>query len=242
MAYYDINVLLALPSGPCTCPSKDCVYHTITSHSERVGRSMSRWTSPNSRVDDANMREARFGSPAECVTIHEGKDVPNESDRWIFDLVNGAPRSRLTIFGHGDNKSTNVGGRSPEELAKLIKVGCRIKRVTKISLLACYGGGNLDTAKGQEGHVTPSGSFAKQFHAHLALACEGIQLFVDLSARTRAMTTDVNSVRKALMPNGEEVKTPETKYLFFWVDTLLEGQQLKEQKKLPWGKLDRIRG
>ena len=243
MAYYDVNVLLALPSGGCTCrnvnaPSADCPHHTIVTHTERVRLSMSRWVSPNVRVKDAKDHAVRHGpNPAESVTIDENKDVPDESDRWLFDLVNGAPRSRLTIFGHCDNKSGKVGGRSPEALAELVKIGCRIRRVTKISLLACYGGGNTDSAQGQPGHLGASESFAKRFHEQLVLASTGRQLFVDLSARTRGMSTDVNGVRKALMPDNTEVRSADTKYLFSWVDTVLDGQVFREQKIVPRGKV-----
>lgn len=221
MSYYDINVLLALPSGQCTCPSDDCQPCIILNHRNRVLRSLSRWTSPQTRSDDRTGRAVTHNpNPAECVTVAEGRDVPNDADRWIMDLVNGAPRSRLTIFGHGGNQSKTVGGRTPEALAKLVVEGCRISKVTKISLLACYGGGNFDAPEGSPGHVDVASSFAKNFHAALVLVSEGRQLFSDVSARTHATTTDINSVRKVDIPHiGFVPKGLVSKFVFTWVES-----------------------
>lgn len=231
MAYYDFNAVLALPSGPCTCnvdPGK-CEPHIILKHSSRVVLSMSRWVSPVKKVGRTDIKEMKAsGRNAILVTVEEGKATPDDDlDLLSLEQFNNSKSSRLTIFGHGDPGSTTVGRRSPTALAELILVGCGIRKVTKISLLACYGAGNFNVKEGQAGHVGVNDSFARDFHAQLVQAVEGKSLFTKVTARTRALVIDSTLERLAAMPDKSLKHKPhDTKFVFEW---LADGDTYEQQ-------------
>jgi hypothetical protein len=75
--------------------------------------------------------------------------------------------SRLIILVHGDENSTVANGRyTPAQLAALVKSLLGGRRIQRISLHMCYGGGNKGTATGSnssEFHTSPQDSFAQKF-------------------------------------------------------------------------------
>ena len=222
MSYYDFNLLILLPSGSAEEAA------TIRDHAPRVEWSISRWSNSKHKRETRNSSHpfdsntsswARWRASWESITIPEGAEAPDPSDKYLFDIVNQAPSSRITIFGHGDAQSTIVGGRSPETLAKLLIEGCGLTAVTKISLLACYAGGNLD----EDGpKIEADSSYAKQFHGQLAIAVENKPVMTNVNARTRSIHTTVDGVREAQVgKQGEKnwVRRPaNSKYVFYWID------------------------
>lgn len=139
--------------------------------------------------------------------IEPGEKEPKGEDKHKFTRLNDELFSRLTIFGHGTKSSTSVGGRTPQQLANLLKIGCGVKRVGKISLVACYAGGNNDGKVPTD----PWNSFAAEFFAELGA---GFTSF-GLSARNRALGTNKNGLVSFV--EGKEIrKAPKSKVLFTW--------------------------
>jgi hypothetical protein len=146
-----------------------------------------------------------------------------------FQRLNEARRSRLVLFAHGDHSTTKMAAKTGDAMAKLLVNDFGLRRVTRISVLACIAGGD-----GQ-----PSvGCFAHEFHTYLA---RPLGVYTEVTARTglvRSAQVDVNNLhaagrREVWFPNAPGAtpksgngewrhRAPGSKYLWYWA----KGQQM----------------
>ena len=123
------------------------------------------------------------GRTLETLWIYRD-EKPDREDHAALFLQLGNPRqqTRLTIFAHGNESSTRVGGRSPTELAgMLVRFGLpRGAQNFRISLVACCAGGQM-----KEGGESET-SYGRDLHMMLKRIFE---IKCDLSARPGIMTT-----------------------------------------------------
>jgi hypothetical protein len=176
---WDYNICLALPSGG----PKD--QQTIRRDHGKVAQSMKKYQT----VEWVRDEPVKSGPVVKMVLVEPGQR-PTREDRAAFAEMNRSTApTRLTIFGHGDPGSQTVGGRSPGALAFDLKYDFGLRRVGKISLVACYAGGNYD----RDQRECLNDSFADRFHRALLLL-EVLPAY--LTARTGAMTTKHNEEGK----------------------------------------------
>jgi len=184
--FWEYNLCLALPSGDGKARQ------IIHDDHEKVALSMRKFTEP--KLNEEGYIVGVTGPVVELTTIKAGMHCAELPDFKKFAKLNAVQKSRLTIFGHGDKHSTTVGGRSPEELAKLLKFGCGVERVGKISLVACYAGGNFDDVDvNLKDDDQLLNSFATQFFGQLESKLVATSY---LTARTGAMAFEHKGGRK----------------------------------------------
>ena len=114
------------------------------------------------------------------------------------------PKSRLIIIGHGNRESTEIMARDPSShstldpktLAENVSNWLGNRKIERISLHMCYGGGNRGNAQGStlneeflaQFEVRPEESFAWEFAKHAG------QFAKEISARTQNVRERETSV------------------------------------------------
>jgi hypothetical protein len=155
--------------------------------------------------------------------------------RRCFEELNSAATSRLVLFAHGDQSTTRVADRTGERMARLLVDRFGLRKVTRISLLACYGGGDqAERFPGAPYHIPSVKCFAQEFH--YALGREK-NVRTEVTARTGVANSEMGTgKRQVWVPNelgaqpesgkGEyKHKAPGTKVLWYWEN----GQQRVRQ-------------
>jgi hypothetical protein len=78
-------------------------------------------------------------------------DRPREFRSYFQRLSEPRTETRLMIFAHGNRGSTSVGGRSPQQVAKLL-ADCGLKSGSerlRVSLVACCAGSTVHDVYGE---------------------------------------------------------------------------------------------
>jgi hypothetical protein len=243
---YDYDLVLAMPSG-----SKD-EQKIITTDTRLVAMSVGKqvWCQLPPVMDndyDSDLEPPApppflvWGKEVDVLTLEPGASEPGVSWSAYFAQLNEAERSRLVLFGHGAKTSERVGGRDADRLASFLVNKCKLTHVTRISLVACYAGGDFVA------FLPPAQSFASKFHYLLG---HPYGVFTEVTARTSSVKSveDRTSVltkdgfatetksHRAVWKNDEPFADPKTgkgkwahrgtdrKYRFFW------SQSKREQK------------
>lgn len=231
---YDYNLILALPTGDHDARQK--ISGDVRYVEESV-RKHQKWTQATITTDEESGRE--FGDLPELI---EGGEVMSLritpevlkkgiKQDWIdcFKELNRAEKSRLVLFAHGCISGTRVAERVGDEMGILLVDTFKLKKVTRISVLACMGGGNPADPRS-----VSLKSFAQVFHKWLG---RKRNIFTEVTARTKWLNSSkvhgekgrrlawVPSEEGALPSSGKgewKYRAPDTKYLWYWDN----GQQM----------------
>jgi hypothetical protein len=225
---YDYNLILALPTGSLS------ERLTITGHRSKVFRGVAK----HQRFEDSS---DEFGGPVSLgdMVLVEGGEVEELhiwpgllrqgiKDKWLrcFERLQMANRSRLVLFAHGDPTTTRVADRTGRRMATLLVDRFGLRKVTRISVLACCAGGDsTDAFPGAWYLQIPSVKcFAQEFHEFLGRQ-KGV--YTQVTARTGIVKSKDDGRRVVWFPNepgagptsgnGEwKHKAPGTKLLWYW--------------------------
>jgi hypothetical protein len=246
---YDYDLVLAMPSG------SQREQMIITTDTRLVAMSVGKqvWRQLPPVIDDDY--DSDLEPPEPPPVLIKGKEVdiltlePGASEpggKWLpyFAKLNEAKRSRLVLFGHGDRMSTRVGGRDPDTLASFLVNKCKLARVTRISLVACYAGGDFVA------YMPPEHSFAAKFQLLLG---RPYGVFTEVTARTSSVKSAQDNTReltkhgyvtetksyRTVWQNNEPFAYPQIgkgtwehrriggKYRFFWASQSQGGQKIE---------------
>jgi hypothetical protein len=177
----------------------------------------------------------------EKVTIWPPQLNKGIRDEWLmcFERLRMATRSRLVLFAHGDATTTRVADRTGAPMARLLTDRLGLRKVTRISLVSCFAGGDSSDSMPGAWYFQQSSDvkcFAQKFHEYLGRMRN---VYTQVTARTGIMKSDeaVNNGRRLVwFPNeagaGPETKqgewkhkAPGTKLLWYWES----GQQRVKQ-------------
>lgn len=156
--------------------------------------------------------------------------IPTEKIRTAIARINAADHAtRIIVIGHGGTKSKTISKPgavtgaaamirlTPWALAHFLKTA-GLKRVTRISLVMCHGGGSSEAAD--------TNSFGAAFHKYLGGTPNAVRTTV--SARTTTVKFEEGTGRVLTLndKNESRPKVPGTKRIWSWQD----GQQKMETK------------